>query len=81
MRGISRDHSRTNRNGLKLDYLDAVGRRHVPSIDGSDYQTGGNPFKKERRSPGGQISKLDGPRSIRPMTPREKPMVTKFDLM
>ena len=33
MRAISRDHSRTNRNGLKLDYLDAVGRREVPPVD------------------------------------------------
>lgn len=53
MRAISRDHMRTNRNGIKLDYLDAVGRRHVPPVDASDYSHGTNPFKKERRSPGG----------------------------
>lgn len=30
MRQISRDHERTNRNGLPLDYLDRIGERQVP---------------------------------------------------
>ena len=30
MRQISKDHARTNKNGIKLDYLDRMGERHVP---------------------------------------------------
>ena len=33
MRAVSRDHARTNRNGVRLDYLEAKGERKVPPID------------------------------------------------
>ena len=86
MRAISRDHSRTNRNGLKLDYLDAVGRREVPPVDYAEaYSQQANPFKADRRSPGAHSLEQLSPvsqlaRNVRPMTPREKPTPTRFGL-
>ena len=79
---VSRDHSRTNRNGLRLDVLEEMGGR--PIVDGGFGADGFvppsalNPFKADRRSVDGVQQSGVGPGGRR-YTPQSKRGLAKFE--
>ena len=81
---VSRDHTRTNRNGVSLDLLEEMGTRppvdanFAAATDGFVPPSALNPFKADRRSMDAPQQSGVGPGGRR-YTPQSKRGLAKFD--